>query len=210
METGHQDPFDFFTALSYFPEIDQVSLTGSLSSAMVSKILCRHNENHFSEREDNSEFYISVNVPQDLDGIKHAIEDVISGTEYLSDWRCDYCDNLGGRKSKRFKYSNLPKYLIVKLNRALRDRNGVNYKNTRRIKPTHMINVMSKEENSYSYKLCGIITHFGAGMETGHYIAEVEYGRQWYKCDDSTIKETRFECLSTEGYGYLFEKIDSQ
>ena len=73
-----------------------------------------------------------------------------------------------------------------------------------------MINVLSQEENLHSYKLSGIITHLGTGMETGHYIAEVEYGSQWFKCDDSTIEETSVECLSTEGYGYLFEKNNSQ
>ena len=163
-----------------------------------------------NEKEDNPEYYISVNVPQDYDGLKHAIEDIISGTEYLSDWRCEYCELYGGTQSKRFEDKSMPKYIIVRLNRAMRDKNGINYKNTNKVKPTELIDVLSKEGNHYSYKLCGILTHLGIGMETGHYIAEVEYGNQWFKCDDSSIQETMCKSLSTEGYGYLFKQIISQ
>ena len=119
LRTGHQDPFDFFTALSFFPENDQMSIASSMFLTTTSKLSCVHNKNHFNEREESPEFYISVNVPHEYDGLQCAIEDAISGTEFLSDWRCQYCDLYGGTKSKRFEDHCVPKYLIIKLNRAL-------------------------------------------------------------------------------------------
>ena len=206
LRTGYQDPFDFFTALSHFSENEQMSVVSPLILRMTSKVSCIHNEHHFNERNEDPEYYIGVNVPQSYQGLQLAIEQCVTYTESLPDWRCESCEFYGGIRLKQFKDAHMPKYMIIKLNRALRNEDGNTYKNTNRVKPSALINVKSKESNNHTYMLCGIITHLGSSMDTGHYIAEVRYGKSWLKCNDSTITSTTFESLSNEGYGFLFKK----
>ena len=172
---------------------------------MTSKVACIHDETHYNERDNMPEYYISLNVPELYDGLQHAIEDCISCSEYLSEYRCEYCDQYGGTRSNMLKEVHMPKYILIKLNRAMRDEDGTTYKNSGRVRPPPMINVTSKEQSNYSYTLCGIVTHLGSSIDEGHYIAEVKYGNCWFKCNDSSVTKTTFERLSDEGYGYLFE-----
>ena len=205
LQTGQQDTFDFFTALSLFPEHQQSEVVSPMLLIMTSKVACIHDETHYNERDNMPEYYISLNVPELYDGLQHAIEDCISCTEYLSEYRCEYCDQYGGTRSNMLKEVHMPKYILIKLNRAMRDEDGTTYKNSGRVRPPAMINVTSKEQSNYSYTLCGIVTHLGSSMDEGHYIAEVKYGNCWFKCNDSSVTKTTFERLSDEGYGYLFE-----
>ena len=88
----------------------------------------------------------------------------------------------------------------------MRDQLGNTHKNTKKVEPPLHIDVTSREGNKYRYSLCGIITHLGSSMDTGHYVAEIIHDSSWYKCDDSIVRKTSYNNLSKEGYGYLFEK----
>ena len=102
--------------------------------------------------------------------------------------------------------SLLPKYFFVKLQRGKWNANGNFTKNNDTIKPTSSINVKLNNDNIVPYDLCGIITHIGSSLSSGHYIAEVKYGETWFKCNDAQVSLTSYQELSDSGYGYLFQK----
>jgi len=39
---------------------------------------------------------------------------------------------------------------------------------------------------SINYSLCGTVNHFG-NMNSGHYVANVKVGSQWYHCNDAHV-----------------------
>ena len=86
------------------------------------------------------------------------------------------------------------------------NRQGIICKRNDKVKPPSTIDITSEEGNLHKYVLCGVITHFGTSMNSGHYICEINYRNQWFRCDDERITETEFRNLSEEGYGFLFEK----
>ena len=40
---------------------------------------------------------------------------------------------------------------------------------------------------SEMYQLISLVDHIGDSMQNGHYIAHVQHGNMWMRCDDSTI-----------------------
>ena len=59
----------------------------------------------------------------------------------------------------------------------------------------------------YVYSLCGVLTHIGSGMNTGHYLTDVKKNEQWWRCYGENINESSFEKLSRSGYGFFFEQM---
>lgn len=67
-----------------------------------------------------------------------------------------------------------------------------------------------------SYELLGLVTHIGRSADSGHYVAWVNRGGHWYKCDDEKIQqiqETDIGNLSGGGdwhiaYYCLFKKVE--
>ncbi len=57
----------------------------------------------------------------------------------------------------------------------------------------------NSKENASNYKLCGIIHHKGT-LDSGHYFAEVMDfdSKDWFKCDDSNIKNIKMPKEPTE------------
>ena len=65
----------------------------------------------------------------------------------------------------------------------------------------------SIESNIISYRLCGVLTHVGSQIRSGHYVSEVRKGENWWKCDDDQIIPTSFDLLSKQAHGLLFKKM---
>ena len=206
LRDGHQDPFDFFTAMTLFDEIESLSITTPLLLQMTQNIICMHNALHISDNTYSQEFYLEVNMPQSINGLKKEIEDCLTSTELIHDWRCDECQLYGGKKIKCLMNSPLPNYVLIKLRRGILNNDGTLRKNNKMMNPPLSINVTAHDQTQSQYNLCGIVTHIGGIMEKGHYISEVKYGNTWFKCNDSTITETSYHNLSKCGYGFMFEK----
>ena len=85
------------------------------------------------------------------------------------------------------------------------DMYGRCFKNNKDIIPPLGFIVESENDNAIAYSLCGVLTHLGRSLSSGHYICEVRKNTKWWNCNDSRISETSFDNLSKQGYGFLFE-----
>lgn len=69
----------------------------------------------------------------------------------------------------------------------------------------------TSNHKSMEYQLSSFICHLGSRIDSGHYIAYILRGSQWYECDDSKIREisaTRAENMAKKGYLFHFAKIN--
>ena len=84
---------------------------------------------------------------------------------------------------------------------------GRYFKNNKNIIPPLGFTVQTDNDSVIAYSLCGVLTHLGRSLSSGHYISEVRKNTKWWKCNDSSISETSFDNLSKQGYGFLFGKM---
>ena len=206
LQQGQQDPFQFFEAISLFPDAERLSLTEASILRLSTKTKCLQEETHMYEHDNDFTYFMEIDVPKRRDGLKVAIEQALMTPELLSDWKCDICHLYGGLKYQHLADLNMPKFMIVKIKRGKRDEAGQLYKDQRPVDAAETILITSKECREHQYDLCGIITHYGHSIESGHYIAEIKQQNGWWNCNDSSVKETDHKNLSTSGYGYLYMK----
>jgi len=52
-----------------------------------------------------------------------------------------------------------------------------------------------EEGSTVEYELCGVVTHAGSTIQSGHYYSFVRHlnGTQWLLCDDSTVSDSSFQ-----------------
>ena len=125
----------------------------------------------------------------------------------IDDWRCQICHSQGGIKRKIIQEGLMPKFILVKLRRTEIDIFGRTLKLNNPVIPPLGFTIHTEQSHTYAYSLCGVLTHIGRSLNSGHYISEVRMDSQWWKCNDSTITRTSFPELSRGGYGFLFEQM---
>ena len=116
LRSGQQDAFDFFTAISLFEESEAIPITTPFLLQMCSFTTCINDREHVSDNNYSQEYYLEVDVPKTVDGLKSEIEE--GNVKIISDWRCHICGNHGGLNSKFLIESLLPNYVFIKLQRA--------------------------------------------------------------------------------------------
>ena len=132
------------------------------------KIKCS-NCGHKSERISGSKS-LTLEVPRGLKSI--TFQNLLSNyfrPENLDDYRCEVCDTKG-LVSKAYRFTELPEYLVVTLNRtSQRDVLGDNryVKNGAKVSiSTDNLNVadfcdQSCNHEGQSYSICGLVQHAG-------------------------------------------------
>ena len=208
LETGQQDSFDFFVALNRASEMDRESILNPVSIFTKNVMTCLIDPMHTSSSyQPDPEFYISINIPNDNEPIQDIIEREFHEGTLIGDWRCHQCQSQGGMKKKIVQEGLMPRFILVKLRRTERDRNGRTQKVNKDVIPPLGFTIQTEQDNVYAYSLCGVLTHIGRNMHSGHYISEVRQDQQWWKCNDSVITKTSFQNLSRGAYGLLFEQM---
>ena len=149
----------------------------------------------------------SINIPKDDEPIQNVIENEFHEGSIIDDWRCQICQSQGGTKKKIIQEGLMPKFILVKMRRSEMDLFGRTRKVNKPIIPPLGFTIQTEENNTYAYSLCGVLTHIGGNLNSGHYISEVRIDRQWWKCNDSTITKTLFQEISKGGYGFMFEQM---
>ena len=86
-----------------------------------------------------------------------------------------------------------PNFLLVKIKRYGISRDG--------------FTVQTQDSSFHPYSLCGVLTHIGNQINSGHYITEVKINDIWWKCNDDQITQTSFDSLSRQAYAFLFKKM---
>ena len=208
LRTGQQDSFDFLSALTDFPCNDKEWLLNPLTMFTKTTTTCDNNQNHQSNAYHNvPDFYLSVDIPRDNTSIQDVIENEFTAGQYINDWKCSVCKSIGGTKVKTLQDGLEPNYILVKIRRAGMDAFGRAKKNNSNVIPPLGFIIQTDNDNAIAYSLCGILTHIGQNLNSGHYISEVKKNNEWWKCNDYTITKTAFEDLSKQGYGFLFRRM---
>ena len=208
LRSGQQDSFDFFAALIEFATIDKEWLLNPLTIYTKTVTACNNNPNHKSSAFQNiPDYYLTVSIPRGNMQIQDVIENEFTSGQLLNDWRCTRCNSYGGTKIKSVQDGLEPDYLLVKLQRAELDAYGRAIKNNSDIIPPLGFTVQTDDDNIIAYSLCGVLSHLGRSLNSGHYISEVKRNTEWWKCNDSSITKTTYRNLSKQGYGFLFQKM---
>ena len=208
LQRGQQDSFDFFQALAQFPEIEKQSVLQAISIYFKNVMCCNFNQNHKSSAyQQDPEYYVCVSIPRNNTSLQDAIENEFQEGTIINDWKCSICKRNGGMKRKLINDNQVPEFILVKLARGEIAENGRAFKNIKDIIPPLGFTVKSEQDTVYAYSLCGVLTHIGRNLNSGHYISEVRKGTMWWKYNDDNITETTFENLSKQGYGFLFQKM---
>ena len=127
---------------------------------------------------------------------------------------CNYCGQIT-ESNYRNTLLTLPKVLIILLNRG----KGIEFKI--KLEFTEILNLnqyaglqtSNDNQNTYMYKLIGVITHLGNSGEDGHFIAHClsPIDNEWYTYNDAIVtKKTNFKEIIDFGMPYLlfYHKID--
>ena len=78
--------------------------------------------------------------------------------------------------------------------------------------------VTSSDGNECLYQLTGVVTHLGAKVEGGHYVADVhckrsKEGPTWFHYNDSEVTKTHFQNVRRralkDGYIFLYSKAET-
>jgi len=157
---------------------------------------CRCNEPGKVTRSKQNKFYLQYSGSDDF-------KDSFSFTE---EWRQQFeyeysCPNCNKQLIKTAYYKKWPKYLFVLATSSM---------DAARVAMKCPFTV--GREIKATYKLVGASIHSNFGA--GHYVALVNYGRDWFECDDYTIEkfhdDNRRSWFSSAGIQLmLFERQDS-
>ena len=150
---------------------------------------------------------MTIDIPKDNEPIQDIIEKEFHEGTIIGDWRCQQCLSQGGRRKKIIQEGLMPRFILIKIRRTERDIMGRMHKVNKDVSPPMGFTIQTEEDNVYAFSLCGVLTHIGRNMNSGHYISEVRLNQQWWKCNDSTITKTTFQNLSRGAYGLLFEQM---
>jgi len=135
-----------------------------------------------------------------IDGFKFfRRKSYISGQNQIS---CNNCHCMSNAYQNNSLYS-LPEVLIINLNRGRGNiyNVGIEYDEVIDLSgevETHI-------ESSDTFKLIGIISHFGPSNTSGHFIAfcYVESKGKWYEFNDSIVTESSFDEAKNKGVAYV-------
>ena len=69
LHQGQQDPFQFFEAISLFPDAERLSLTEASILHLSTKTQCLRDETHMYEHENDFSYFMGIDVPDRRDGL---------------------------------------------------------------------------------------------------------------------------------------------
>jgi ubiquitin C-terminal hydrolase len=123
-----------------------------------------------------------------------------------------FCINCNGKRdaTKSLHFANAPVVLIVHLKRFSHHLDGSLHKSVARVDVDRSIRLLVKEQRDnsevsffQSYKLRACISHIGS-LTSGHYVAHVKSGNQWYKCNDAAVTESTLKMVKVDAYILFF------
>ena len=143
---------------------------------------CLVNPEHLSSTYQNEpEYYLNINIPKNEDPIQDVIEREFQGGIRINDWRCQICQSQGGNKQKLIQEGLMPGYILIKIRRTERNQYGRLHELNTPIIPPLGFTIQTEQDRTYAYSLCGVLTHIGNNLSSGHYISEVRRDTQWWR-----------------------------
>jgi len=156
---------------------------------------------------------ISLDIYQDdVIDLVGALEKFIE-TEILDEDNKVYCSKCKMKKvvSKGLRLATAPTILVCHLKRFAFDMYGGTTRLGKYIKYPYQLEIrefMSRVNrgNPPPYVLVGVLVHSGERCDSGHYLAYVKSGNDWYKANDSIITNVDLKTvLSQNAYMLLYE-----
>jgi ubiquitin C-terminal hydrolase len=121
--------------------------------------------------------------------------------------------------SNKQSFVSAPRVLIVHPKRFLTQGKWPNF-TTKKISNSIVYDLsplsLATNNGSFDYRLFACVIHIGTTPNSGHYVAIVRYGQQWFFCNDTSVtKITPQEAINyaqgglrEQGYIYFFERED--
>ena len=94
-----------------------------------------------------------------------------------------------------------PKCSIILVNRFIQNSNGTITKSNSLLDCDNVINLPE-----FKGKLISFVTHLGPTTSSGHYMASVNNGREWYRCNDVSVTLTDANFHSKDVYQLFYSK----
>lgn len=167
-------------------------------------------------------FFMDIQLPISIEesGLKlinvQLILSKFLGIDMLKDenrYACKNCKKLVEYSTKQYIFYKLPKILVIQLNRLSYDRKlQKKVKLSNPIEVNDYINLISKENEEYCYKLYSVISHIGTA-ESGHYITYLFSFEKckWFLFNDEVITEISFdkvvEDTKTNAYLLFYQQV---
>ncbi|KAK0533057.1 hypothetical protein OC834_002384 [Tilletia horrida] len=131
-------------------------------------------------------------------------------------YRCEKCKKLTAAQ-KQFSLDRVPPILTIQLKRFTHtgQKNGSAIKFPETLKLGQYMSANSlggngtkkgTDEANPIYRLYAVVHHFGGGPNSGHYVATVRRGNQWYRCDDASTYPTRSPCGDSSAYILFYQR----
>lgn len=184
------------------------SLFDGLLESAVTCIACRHSS---MTRDRYMDLSLDISHSTTL-SIADALDE-FTKTEVLDGDNCVHCENCNEKQqvTKGLRLATAPSILVCHLKRFAFDRYGCMSRINKRVDfPQELLigDYMSKMNKSKPppYDLVGVLVHEGSSCDSGHYLAYVKAGGDWYKANDSVIEKVDLDVvLSQQAYVLLYE-----
>jgi ubiquitin carboxyl-terminal hydrolase 36/42 len=149
---------------------------------------------------------------QSTNTIVDALEE-FTKTEVLDGDNRVYCSECKEKQevTKGLRLATAPSILVCHLKRFAFDKYGNLSRLSKRVEfpqQLHIGDYMSKMNKSKPppYDLVGVLVHEGSSCESGHYLAYVKAGGNWYKANDSVVQKVDLDVvLNQQAYLLLYE-----
>ena len=109
------------------------------------------------------------------------------------------CNCVNPKRMVQIVLSDLPEYLFIKVGRCDNYLRKINKqltiaKNFSLTTPTDLKELCETGNtihNSHKYDIIGIIVHYGASLNSGHYVSFIKKSDKWFLCNDSHVIEMK-------------------
>jgi ubiquitin carboxyl-terminal hydrolase 36/42 len=156
---------------------------------------------------------LSLDISHDyIETLPGALEEFIK-TEVLDCDNTVLCDKCGEKQqvSKGLRLATAPSILVCHLKRFAIDRYGRPRRLSKHVKFPQQLEIgdymsLMNKATPPPYDLVGVLVHQGRSCASGHYLAYVKSGDEWFKTNDSVVTKVDISTvMSQQAYILLYE-----
>lgn len=145
---------------------------------------CEKCKNTLSKQDD----FFSVDINTSKNSVTECINEFIK-PELIEDARCEKCNSMGLQKYTNI--SRMPRVLIICMKRFQYDNHGKLKKNNQCVSIDEHFSVEENGNIKHVYELTSMVSHYGSGINSGHYNVDVLRNSSWYNVDDNDIRKLK-------------------
>ena len=166
-------------------------------------IVCGHCENNSDRSENFSDICLYVNALGDQCNVEEGLKQFVQ-PDIIDNYQCEICKSISP-STKTMRIREAPKVLSVRMNRFNPQMTDKKINKFVAYPPVLDISnyMETKPKTPRLYALYSIIVHRGVCNSYGHYFSFVKTAGQWYKADDSRVREVDQSTVLKQGGAYV-------